>query len=83
MARTSTKSNRIIKSKVNAPKIPPNTCPYIDFVISCIEDDFDAKDDCDTKRKAALVEALEYIRSANETLRFSSKYWYDEYKKVA
>ena len=83
MARTSKKQTTIAVAKLSAPDLPPNTCPYIDFVIETIENDFEAENDCDKMRKALIVETLEYIRTANDTLRISSKYWYDEFKKVA
>ena len=34
-------------------------------------------------QKEVINQALEYLRSANEELRASSKYWYDQCKKVA
>lgn len=84
MARKVTaKDNRIQACKDKAPKVPPNTCPYINFVQEIIQDHFKHDDSVDELRKATLLETLEYIRKANETLRDSSKYWYDQYKKVA
>jgi len=84
MARKVTaKDNRIQACKDKAPKVPPNTCPYINFVQEIIEDHFKYDDSVDEHRKTTLLETLEYIRKANETLRDSSKYWYDQYKKVA
>ena len=84
MAKKATaKDNRIQACKDKAPKVPPNTCPYINFVQEIIEDHFKYDDSVDEHRKTTLLETLEYIRKANETLRDSSKYWYDQYKKVA
>jgi len=84
MARKVTaKDNRIQACKDKAPKVPPNTCPYINFVQEIIQDHFKHDDSVDELRKTTLLETLEYIRKANETLRDSSKYWYDQYKKVA
>lgn len=84
MARSTEKLNRIELVKKRAPKVPPNTCPYINFVIEVLEEQMKYSDDkCDELRKSTLIETLEYIRRANETLRASSKYWYEEYKKIA
>lgn len=83
MPRTSAKDKRILDLKAKAPKVPPNTCPYINFVIEILEDHFKSDDSLDVLRKTTLIETLEYVRKANETLRDSSKYWYDQYKKVA
>jgi len=83
MARSSAKDKRILDLKAKAPKVPPNTCPYINFVQEIIEDHFKYDDSVDERRKATLLETLEYIRKANETLRDSSLYWYQQYKKVA
>jgi hypothetical protein len=83
MPRVSAKDKRIEDLKSKAPKLPPNTCPYINFVIEIIEDHFQYDDKVDELRKTTVIETLEYIRKANETLRDSSKYWYDQYKKVA
>jgi len=83
MPRVSAKDNRIKSCKDKAPKVPSNTCPYINFVQEIIEDHFKYDDSVDEHRKTTLLETLEYIRKANETLRDSSKYWYDQYKKVA
>jgi len=84
MPRVSAKDNRIKACKDKAPKVPPNTCPYINFVIEVIEEQMKYSDDkCDELRKSTLIETLEYIRKANETLRASSQFWYDEYKKIA
>lgn len=84
MARVSEKTKRIAKTKVGAPDIPPNTCPYIDFVLNYIEnEEFVGKSKADNQRKTLIIDTLEYIREANDSLRKSSKFWYDEYKKVA
>jgi len=84
MARSDKKIDQIEIVKRKAPKVPPNTCPYINFVIEVIEEQMKYSDDkCDELRKSTLIETLEYIRKANETLRASSQFWYDEYKKIA
>ena len=84
MARVTEKTKRIEKTKAGAPDIPPNTCPYIDFVLNYIEnEEFSGDSKCDKQRKQLIIDTLEYIREANDTLRKSSKFWYDEYKKIA
>ena len=84
MARISEKTKRIIKTKAGAPDIPPITCPYIDFVLNYIEnEEFSGNSKGDNQRKQLIIDTLEYIREANDTLRKSSKFWYDEYKKIA
>ena len=84
MARVSEKTKRIIRTKAGAPDIPPITCPYIDFVLNYIEnEEFSRDSKCDKQRKQLIIDTLEYIREANDTLRKSSKFWYDEYKKIA
>jgi len=83
MARISEKTKRIIKTKAIAPDIPPITCPYIDLVLNYIEGEFSSKSKCDEQRKTLIVDTLEYIRQSNDSLRKSSQFWYDEYKKIA
>lgn len=83
MARVTEKSKRVQKIKAGAPDIPPNTCPYIDFVLNFVENEQFGTSKIDEQRKALIVDTLEYIREANDSLRRSSKYWYDEYKKIA
>jgi len=84
MARISEKTKRIIKTKASAPDIPPITCPYIDFVLNYVEnEEFSGDSKCDKQRKQLIIDTLEYIREANDTLRKSSQFWYDEYKKIA
>lgn len=84
MARVSEKTKRILRTKAGAPDIPPNTCPYIDLVLNYIENEgFSSKSKCDEQRKTLMVDTLEYIREANDSLRKASKFWYDEYKKIA
>lgn len=70
----------IVKDK--APVIPPNTCPYIDFVIDMLEDYNLMNNAVDIQRKDCILTMLEYVRNSNDSLRKSSKFWYDEYVKV-
>lgn len=52
MPKVSAKSKRVESAKVEAPKVPPNTCPYINFVQEIIEDHFKYDDSVDEHRKA-------------------------------
>lgn len=71
--------------------MPPNTCPYIDMVQTMIADLVTSYDDMkNNSHHNPLVEnigdrardTLEYIRTANETLRDNSAYWYQLYKNT-
>ena len=75
--------SRLETAKDNAPAIPPNTCPYIDFVIEMLEDYNLTSNTVDIQRKDCIIAMLEYIRNSNESLRNSSKYWYNEFAKIA
>ena len=61
-----------------APKIPDFTCPDIDFVINKI-DSLHNKGKAPSKiNVTVLTKKLERLRSQNEALRDSGKYWYDK-----
>jgi len=89
----SKKRKRITKKKSSSPGVPPNTCPYIDMVITMVKDISDAYDKLYTKGEHnPMVDKIEeqacdmldtYIRTSNETLRDNSAYWYNEYKRKA
>lgn len=85
MARKSDKNKRIENAKKGAPDIPPNTCPYIDLVLNFIENEvvIEGETGIDNQRRQLIVDCMEYIRSANDSLRRSSYFWYSEYKKIA
>lgn len=77
------------EAKSRSPGVPPNTCPYIDMVQTMIADLVMSYDDMrNNNHHNPLVEnigdrardTLEYIRTANETLRDNSAYWYQLYK---
>ena len=82
------KQDKIDKAKKSAPGVPGDTCPYIDFVLSVMdqltghESSELAPKEIRDKQLELATETLEYIREANSTLRESSRYWYDQYKKV-
>ena len=77
--------------KRNSPGVPPNSCPYIDMVLTCLNDMSDAYtrlyergehqpkfDDI----KQIADDTLEYVRRSNECLRDNSSYWYNKYKQL-
>lgn len=69
--------------KKNAPEIPTNTCPYIDFIKEIIEEVKDENDSQLTKEKLELANnSLEYVRISNEHLRQSSHYWFIKFKNL-
>ena len=69
--------------KKNAPEIPSNTCPYIDFVKEIVDEVKDESDAQLIKEKLELANStLEYIRMSNESLRQSSHYWFIKFKNL-
>ena len=63
-----------------APKVPDITCPDIDKVLDII-DKAQEKSRPLTQAKHRQVERImEQLRSANDTLRESGKYWHDACK---
>lgn len=65
----------------NAPEIPTNTCPYIDFVQEILKEVIDENESLLIEQKLNLADStLEYIRQSNESLRQSSHYWYTKFK---
>lgn len=70
----------IEKIKNNAPEIPYNTCPYIDFVQEIIKEAIDQTESVLVEKKLELADSiLEYIRESNDSLRQSSMYWYQKF----
>ena len=79
------------QDKLNSPGVPPNTCPYIDMVLTCMNDMADAYERLDTRGerqpkfddiKQLADDTIEYVRRANECLRDNSAYWYNKYKSL-
>jgi septation ring formation regulator EzrA len=93
-AKKYTKKEREVKrlnDKRSSPGVPPNTCPYIDMVITMIGDLQDSYERLYEKGEhspvvedihRSAVDMMEYIRKNNETLRDNSLYWYNRYKKI-
>ena len=75
----------MVSAKQNAPSVPGDTCPKINYVQEMIDQLIERnKDDVwSLTQRDAINNALEYVRSSNQELRNSSKYWYDQCKKVA
>ena len=75
----------LASAKQTAPSVPGDTCPTINYVQEMIDQLIDRnKDDIwSLTQRDAINNALEYVRSSNQELRNSSKYWYDQCKKVA
>ena len=78
---TSAKTKKISLAKKNAPKVPGNTCPSINYVQEVLEQITARVDDDWASKQREVVDAvLEYIRDSNEELRNSSYYWYKKYE---
>ena len=75
----------LASAKQNAPSVPGDTCPTINYVQEMIDQLIDRnKDDIwSLTQRDAINNALEYVRSSNQELSNSSKYWYDQCKKFA
>ena len=67
--------------KKEAPEIPTNTCPYIDFIQEILKEVSDESSSTLVEEKINLAESLlEYVRSSNDSLRKSSFYWFSKFK---
>ena len=63
--------------KRTAPRVPGNTCPQIDAVLSRIEQIVEKQKPITQFQHDQLIKRMEQLRRANETLRESGHYWYD------
>lgn len=73
--------NKLKKLKQEAPEIPTNTCPYIDFIQDIIKEVMAECDSSFAEQKLELaISTLEYVRESNDALRQSSNYWYNKIK---
>ena len=86
MATKTTRLDKIKKYKDKSPTFAGPTCMYVDHIIEVLDEEVKPliaeKDEeffCKIQRQ--LNAQLNFIRSANETLRDSSKYWYETFKK--
>lgn len=75
-----------LKLKKNSPGIPPETCAYLNRIIEIVDDlsslVVDEKKTVADELGSLIKNEIEYIRTANDTLRNSSKYWYDNHKTL-
>ena len=84
MNSSTAKLKKIAAAKLNAPKVPGDTCPSIDYVQALINQITSrVQDDWADKQETVANEVLEYIRESNEELRNSSYYLYKKYKGTA
>ena len=69
--------------KRKAPKVPDLTCPIIDDVIGKIDQNLNNKF-CTLKKNEVryIKKRMEEIRSANDKLRDSGRYWYDKTREI-
>lgn len=69
--------------KKDSPEIPSNTCPYLDFLQSIIDEVKDESESQFAKEKLNLAcSIIEYVRSSNDSLRQNSYYWYTKFKNI-
>ena len=83
MPKVSAKREKINVAKLEAPKVPGDTCPSINYVQEIVGQIAERGDDWSEKQAGYINDLLEYVRDANFELRKSSKYWYDKYKEAA
>jgi hypothetical protein len=83
------KRGSIEEAKRLSPGVPANTCPYIDETQRLLAELRDAYETAGNtgeweplmdERIQLAHDTLEYIRSANDTLRNNSHYWYNKFK---
>jgi hypothetical protein len=88
MAAKTKKQIKVDRYKSNSPTYVGPTCKYIDHIIDVVDEEIKPliahkdREFFDEIQRLILAQ-LEFIRSSNETLRNSSKYWYDSLKKEA
>jgi hypothetical protein len=63
--------------KRTAPRVPGNTCPQIDAVLTKLETIVNREKPISEFQHKQLIKRMEQLRRANETLRESGHYWYD------
>jgi hypothetical protein len=85
MARRVTKGRKtplVIKLKRKAPKIPDFTCEHIDWVINNLEEYLNTTKEYKKRDHKKIVAKLEMLRTCNEQLRDSGRFWYDNFKQL-
>tara|TARA_Y100000114_G_scaffold84917_1_gene78452 strand:- start:1381 stop:1659 length:279 start_codon:yes stop_codon:yes gene_type:complete len=68
------------KVRKKAPKVPDITCPAIDDVLNQLEKQIGRE--FSHRKFKAIERKLEKLRTANEKLRDSGKYWHDACKEA-
>jgi len=81
-----TRQDKIDKYKEKAPTFVGPTCKYIDHIQSVLDEELkpliaEKDEDFFYEISKQINAQLEFIRSSNETLRQSGKYWYESFKK--
>lgn len=82
-----TRQDKINSYKKKSPTFVGPTCKYIDHIQAVLDEEIKPliaeKDEDFFYEICKQINAqLEFIRSSNQTLRDSSKYWYESFKKV-
>ena len=72
------KRNKFSQLKKKAPKVPEQTCPIIDEVLSEVSTD----PNMSLSRYRKIKSRMEKLRKQNEQLRASGIYWYEIAKAV-
>jgi len=63
------------------PEIPPDTCPYINFVQDVLDQIKDKNKSKTIEQQIQLInDTLEYIRDANISLRECGRYWKKQFQ---
>lgn len=71
------------KIRAEAPEIPGNTCPYVDFLQDMLREIKEESAEDFTERKVELCDSiLEYIRESNDSLRRNGTYWYKKFVSI-
>jgi hypothetical protein len=65
------------KIRKKAPRVPDITCPWIDDVISILDELERKGKKLTATRLKTLTNKMERLRSANSDLRDSGQYWHD------
>ena len=81
-----TPQDKIDKYKLKSPTYVGPTCKYIDHIQSVLDEELkpliaEKDEDFFYEISKQINAQLEFIRSSNQTLRDSSKYWYESFKK--
>jgi hypothetical protein len=86
MPAKQTRSEKIANYKNKAPTFVGPTCKYVDHIQTVLDEEIkplipEKDEDFFYEISKQINAQLEFIRSSNETLRSSSKYWYESFKK--